>query len=139
MKIAFVDTSIVLRLVLGEEDSYLKLKKYDAVYASELMRVEALRAIDRLRIRSSWTEKEVATYVRLFCAVSAAITFIPLQQPILRRAADSFPTLVKTLDALHLSTAILAQLQLDEQLLFLTHDKKQGLAAQACGMEAEGW
>lgn len=139
MKIAFVDTSIVLRLILGEVHPYQELKDFDVLYASELVRVEAMRAIDRLRIRSNWTEEEVATYVRLFCAVSAAITFIPLQKPILRRAADSFPTLVKTLDALHLSTALLAQLQLDEPLLFLTHDKRQGIAALASGMEAEGW
>lgn len=138
-KLAFLDTSIVLRHILGEAHSYPKLESFGKLYASELMRVEALRAIDRLRIQNKWFEEEVATRVRLLNAVCAAINIIPLQSAILRRASDPFPILVRTLDALHISTALLAQLQLEGPLLFLTHDRKQGLAVVASGMEADGW
>jgi predicted nucleic acid-binding protein len=138
-ELAFLDTSIVLRHILGESHSYPHLERFASLYASELMRVEALRSIDRLRIQNNWPQEEVATRVRLLTAVNAAINFIPIQSPILRRAAEPFPTLVQTLDAIHIATSLLAQLQLNKPLLFLTHDKQQALAAQAAGLEAEGF
>ncbi len=136
---AYLDTSIILRHILGEPHPYPHLEGFGMLYASELMRVEALRAIDRLRIHNRWPQKEVATRVRLLTAVAAAINIVPLQTPILRRAAEPFPTLVRTLDAIHIATALLAQLQLNTPLVFLTHDKQQGIAAEAAGLESEGY
>lgn len=139
MNLAFVDTSVVLRQVLGERGAYPRLEKFDKLYASELMRVEALRTIDRLRIQNAWPQEEVALRVRLLAAVSALINLVPIQQPILRRASEPFQTIVGTLDAIHISTAVLAQEQLKKSLLFLTHDERQGFAAEAAGLEAQGF
>ncbi len=139
MKIAFLDTSVVLRHILGERGAWSGLDKFTRLYASELMRVEALRVIDRLRIQSRWPEKEVALRVRLLTATSAAINVIAIQPTILRRAAEPFPTIVGTLDAIHIATALLAEHQLKKPLLFLTHDVRQGTAAQAAGLQAEGF
>lgn len=139
MKSAFLDTSILLRHILGEPDAYQKLERFDKIYASELNRVEALRTIDRLRIQNRWPQEEVALRIRLLTAVSASMEIIPLQPAILRRASDPFPTTVGTLDALHIATALLIQTQLNKTLLFLTHDIRQGHAAVASGLEAEGF
>lgn len=139
MTLAFVDTSVVLRRILGERGAYTGLDALERLYGSELLRVEALRTIDRLRIQDAWPEKEVAVRVRTLTAVSAAVNFIALDLPILRRAAEPFPTIVGTLDAIHIATALLAQEQLKKPLLFLTHDRRQGLAAQAAGLQAEGF
>lgn len=139
MKIAFLDSSILLRIILGEPNPYLHLEKIKNLYTSELLRIEVLRTIDRLRILNTWTPEEVAIRIRLFTALSAAIEFIPVQPPILRRATEPFPTIVGTLDAIHIATALLTQDQLKKPLLFLTHDSKQGVAAQAAGLNAEGF
>lgn len=139
MKYAFLDTSIVLRHILGEPHSYPGIEKFKKLFASELVRVEALRAIDRLRIRNAWPEEEVATRVRLLTAVGSVIHMIALQPPILHRASEPFSTIVGTLDALHISTALLTELQVGEPMLFLTHDRRQGLAAEVAGMETKGW
>ncbi|MBI5298790.1 MAG: type II toxin-antitoxin system VapC family toxin [Deltaproteobacteria bacterium] len=139
MKPSFLDTSILLRHILGEPNAYQKLKQFDKIYASELTRVEALRTIDRLRIQNRWPQEEVALRIRLLTAFSASVEIIPLQPAILRRASDPFPTTVGTLDALHIATALLIQIQLNKSLLFLTHDTRQGLAAVASGMDAEGF
>ena len=73
MKSAFLDTSILLRHILGEPDAYQKLERFDKIYASELNRVEALRTIDRLRIQNRWPQEEVALRIRLLTAVSASM------------------------------------------------------------------
>ena len=139
MKIAFLDSSILLRHILKEEGAYPHIEKFQKVYASELLRIEVLRTIDRFRIRYSWDQEEIATRIRLLTALSAGMEFVALQSPILRRASEPFPTVVGTLDALHIATALLTQIQTDKELLFLTHDKKQGLAASAAGLSAEGF
>lgn len=137
--IAFTDTSVVLRLVFGERGAHEGVHKFSKIYASELLRVEALRALDRLRVQNSWPEAEVAQRVRILTAVCAFISFIPIQAPILRRASEPFPTIVGTLDAIHLASALLAEGQLKKPILFLTHDSRQGLAAIASGLRAEGF
>ena len=50
------------------------------------------------------------------------------------RAAEPFPTLVRTLDAIHLASALLAREQIPD-LRFATHDDELGLAARAVGFD----
>ena len=135
----YLDTSIILRHILGEPGVYPKLNAFEKHFSSELMVIEARRAIDRLRILKNWQSEEIALRVQLLTEFEEAISMIPLQATILRRAAEPFPTVVGTLDALHIASALLAQVHVQSSLSFLTHDKRQGLAAQASGLKAEGW
>lgn len=139
MRIAVLDTSVLLRRMLGERGSYPFHTKFDKAYASELVRVESLRCLDRLRIQETWPQEEIATRARLLVAACAFIHFVPLEPPVLRRASEPFPAVVGTLDAIHIATALLLQGQLKKPLVFLTHDKRQGLAAQAAGLQADGF
>ncbi|MFH0800141.1 MAG: PIN domain-containing protein [Pseudomonadota bacterium] len=139
MNTAFLDTSIVLRHILGERGARAGLEKFDKLYASEILRVEALRALDRLRISGRWPEEEVALRVRLLTATGAAISWVPIQPAILRRASEPFPTVVGTLDAIHIATALLLREQIKKQFIFLTYDLRQGIAAEAAGLEASGF
>ncbi|MBI2345303.1 MAG: PIN domain-containing protein [Deltaproteobacteria bacterium] len=137
--IAYLDTSVVLRQVLDEPGAFVGLRTIEVAYANELVRVEALRSIDRLRILNAWPNAEVVARIRALIAILAPVREIPIQPPILRRAADPFPTIVGTLDAIHIATALLTQEEVGKPLLFLTHDRTQGIAAEAAGMTAEGF
>ncbi|MCU0723319.1 MAG: hypothetical protein MUC63_06855 [Planctomycetes bacterium] len=48
------------------------------------------------------------------------------------------PTVVKTLDALHLASAMLFRENRAEEVVFATHDGRQSLAARALGFRCEG-
>ncbi len=134
----FLDTSIVLRLILGEAHSFKGLSKFENLFASELLRVEAFRAIDRMRIQHVWDAQEVAERIESYSAVAQKIDFVPLQPSILKRASEPYPTILRTLDALHLATVLQIQSELHRELLFITHDSRQGIAAKACGLKVEG-
>ena len=56
---------------------------------------------------------------------------------ILVRATEPFPTLLGTLDAIHLASALLAREQLPG-LTFATHDPALGTAAMAVGFAVAG-
>ena len=135
--IAYVDASVLLRLVLGEPGRLAKWREVETAVSSALAEVEVVRTLDRLRVRAELTPEETAdrrgTAYRLLEAVSLA----DVSTPILRRAADPFPTPLGTLDAIHLATA-LAWRDARREVVVATHDAQLALAARACGFEVIG-
>jgi hypothetical protein len=54
------------------------------------------------------------------------------------RAPDPFPLPVRTLDAIHLSTAMAWRDSYEQEIVFATHDKALGKAARAMGFLVAG-
>ena len=133
----YVDTSVLLRIVLSERGALRSWRRIERPVSSEIIRVESLRTLDRARLRSGLDNDEVA--IRRSAILDQLETFdlIPLQRAVLARAADPFPTLVRTLDALHLASATLIRERYDG-LRFATHDRELAAAARALGFEVIG-
>jgi hypothetical protein len=66
-----------------------------------------------------------------------AFDLIRVDRNILARAAEPFPTVLGTLDALHLSSALAIRPQVRD-LVFATHDRELALAASAMGFAVVG-
>ena len=58
--IAYLDASVVLRLVMGEPSSLADRKRFSGAVASALTEVECLRTLDRLMRTSNLTTDELA-------------------------------------------------------------------------------
>lgn len=135
----FVDSSVILRLILGEKAFYADLEKADQVYISEILKVECYRNIDRLRLtEAQWNDQQTALRLNILQDILVKTEEIPLNKKILQRASESFPTAIKTLDAIHLASAIQLREHLKKPFLFITHDRQQSIAAMACGFETAG-
>ena len=104
--IVYLDTSVVLRVLLGEPDPTDAWGKWEKAYSSALWRVEALRTVDRLRLTHEITDTEVADLVRDVQTINDTLAIYPLNDRIMQRASETFPTVVGTLDAIHLASAI---------------------------------
>jgi hypothetical protein len=102
---------------------------------SELMRVEALRTLDRLRVLGALTLPQLASLVTELREIVAGFEQVSLCPEILERATGSFPAPVGTLDAIHLATALLWVDHHRQPLAFLTHDRQLAATAAACGLE----
>lgn len=133
----YVDTSILLRVVLGEPGALREWSRIDSAFASELIRVEALRTIDRARIRLQLGDDEVAERRSDILNALDGFDVIRLDRAVLDRAAEPFPTLLGTLDAIHLASAILAR-EDHADLIFATHDAELGRGARAVGFRVIG-
>lgn len=133
----YLDTSVPLRVLFHEPNPLALWAKWDKAYSSSLWRVEALRTVDRLRLSGDLSDREVADLVRDIRIIHETLAIQPLNDSILERASESFPTVVGTLDALHLSTA-LATREFEKLDLFLTHDFQLGTAARSVGFEVLG-
>ena len=136
--IAYLDTSALLRLVLREQDALVELFSADSLVSSELLAVESLRAIDRLRARGSLSTEEAVLIRGTVTQWLEAVDLVLVQPPVLARASEPFPTPIGTLDALHLSTALVWQDREHRPLVMATHDGGLALAARSFGFEVLG-
>jgi predicted nucleic acid-binding protein len=136
--IAYLDTSALLRLVLREPGGLEELRSCESLVSSELLAVESLRTIDRLRLQSTLSTEDAASRRAVVLEWLEAVDLVLLRHPILTRASEPLPTPLGTLDALHLATALVWQDRTRQSLTMATHDRDLGLAARSFGIDVLG-
>ena len=134
----YLDTSTVLRVLLRQPKSLAIWAAWERAYTSELLRVEACRVIDRLRLEGVLDDDGVADARGELARIESVMASIPLSRPVVERASLPMATVVKTLDALHLASAMLLRERLRIALVFATHDPQQARAARALGFDCIG-
>jgi predicted nucleic acid-binding protein len=136
--IAYLDTSALLRLVLGEPGALDVLRSCEALVSSELLAVESLRTIDRLRLQGTLSAEEAASRRATTTEWLEVVDLVLLQRSILARASEPFPIPLGTLDALHLATALVWQDRMHQAIVMATHDRDLALAGRSFGLEVLG-
>ena len=136
--IVYLDASVVLRILLRQPKRLAAWGRWEAAYSSELLGIETRRVIDRLRVQAALNDHELADVHHDLTRIERAIGAIPLTRPVLHRAALPMPTAVKTLDAIHLASALLLRERRIASLTFATHEPQQLRAARALGFECLG-
>jgi predicted nucleic acid-binding protein len=136
--ILYIDTSVILRILFQQTPTLKQWANWTRAYTSELMGVEARRTIDRLRLAKEINDAQVATAHGSLMKIEKMLDIVILNRPVLNRAAKPMATSLKTLDALHLATALLLQEQREPALVFATHDSAQSTAARALGFTVIG-
>lgn len=138
---AFLDTSIILARLFNQtpqlpDDEWNSLEN---PHASELVRVESCRVIERQKLDSGWSDHVFAESLFALETMLSGITLVSLDAQILSRASQPFGVRLKTLDALHLSTALLVCRQdLEIPWTFFAHDEQLKTAARACALQVKG-
>jgi hypothetical protein len=135
--ITYLDASVILRRALGQPGP-LKLEGVGATASSSLTRVECLRVIDRLRFQG---EVDEAVQLDLRGVVFRALdtcSVIEVGPIVLDRASLPFPLPIKTLDAIHLASALILRENSEESVRFATHDRILAKASRAMGFEVLG-
>lgn len=135
----YVDTSALLRVVLGEPGALnQELRAAGLLISSELLAVESRRTIDRLHRLGGLTPETAADRLDVVSEWLEAVDLVLLRAPVLARAGDPLPSPLGTLDALHLATALVWRERMDQPLTVATHDAALGLAARAFGLPVLG-
>ena len=134
----YLDTSVVLRILTGQSGAWDGWAQWESAYSSDLLGLEARRTLDRMRLEGALDDEAVAGAQEGLALIEASIGRIPLSRLLLARAALPMAVVVKTLDAIHLASALrLAELR-RKPVLFVTHDAKQALAARTLGLSCAG-
>ncbi|MBV8138623.1 MAG: PIN domain-containing protein [Deltaproteobacteria bacterium] len=136
--IAYVDASVLLRVVLRQPNALPEWNQIDRGVSSALVTTESLRTLDRLRLRAQLSDSELAPRRQAVLAVIASLELVEIDETVLDRAAQPMPTELGTLDAIHLASALLFRERTGEELTMATHDRALALGAQAHGIRVLG-
>lgn len=134
----YADTSAVLRLLFGEPGPALSPARGDRVVSSELLEVEASRAIERQRLTGALTDEETALKRKELTDLVAMLDLMPMDRAVIDRARAPFGLNVRALDALHVGSAEVLAAEIGEPIEFWTHDERQRLAALSRGLTVCG-
>lgn len=134
----YAESSAILAWLLGEavgEVARHHLVGAESVFTSSLTLVECERALIRARILEEVAEAELADRRRILAKASAHWHRVPLRDEILDRAKRPFPDEpVRTLDAIHLASALVARSAVPDVAL-LTLDRRIREASVGLGFE----
>ena len=123
----YLDSSAIVKLVLPEAESAAlrrELTEHRERCSSALARVEVMRAVRRAGAPGETLRRAEDTLER--------IVLIPLDEPILRAAATVGSGNLRSLDAIHLTTA----LSVDGVTAMATYDQRLAGAATVAGLPA---
>lgn len=97
-----------------------------------------VRAVHRLRLEGRCDDLGLARLVAEIGRLCRMLHVVALTEGILDAAGGPFPTVVGTLDAIHLATAVRVRAHTGAATTFLTHDVQQATSARALGFPVEG-
>jgi len=134
----YLDSSAVLRVLLRQPDPLSVWRRWERAYSSELLGLEARRVVDRLRLEAALDDEGLAQAHEDLRGIERSVGKVAVTWTVLRRAALPMPTVVKTLDSIHLASALLLAERRGVSVVFATHDGQQAIAARALGFECVG-
>lgn len=134
----YIDSSVLLRKLLNERNAIKTFPETNSLVSSALLRVECLRVLDRLRFKHSIKDAQVVERHTHLFSILERVELIDISPDILDFACQPFPTTIRTLDAIHISSAILWKRFKKQDITIFTHDIEMGLAARAFGLPVIG-
>jgi PIN domain len=134
----YAESSAVLAWLLDEPTAptiRASLASADLVLTSDLTLIECQRAIIRLVSLGQSTEAEAADNRARLHQTAAHWTFLTIDRDIVARASHPFPVEpIRTLDALHLASVLVARTAVPEVVL-LSLDNRVRTCAYAFGFQ----
>jgi predicted nucleic acid-binding protein len=133
----YVDSSVILRHILnGDPALGAAASSADVVGSSDLLVIECQRVLQRERMAGHLDDGQYSQAVLLLEAIVERLLIIELGPAVKRRAAGPFPTVLGTLDAIHLASALLWQeTEPETDLRIVTQDRRLALCARSLGLK----
>lgn len=130
--IVYLDTSVILRIVLKEPDQLGSWNEISHGVTSELSVAECHRVLYRLNASGRLTDSAFPLALNYADQILLRLTIVNVTAELIQTAAGPLPGALGTLDALHLVSAMNFRERLkDDQppLFFGTHDQALAVAA----------
>jgi predicted nucleic acid-binding protein len=136
--IAYLDSSVVLRVVLGQRGRLKEWMDIEEGVASAMVGVECFRTLDRLRLSRRLDDERLVARREAVYRMMGEISVVEPGRAVLDRASMPLPAPLGTLDAIHLATALLWRERESAEIVMATHDGALAAAARASGLPVVG-
>ena len=132
----YVDSSVILRYLLTSSTEFERVREFERVGSSELLFIECHRVLHRYRLEAMITDEQLEEAVTYFNELYERLHIFDMSPPVKKRASETFPTVIGTLDAIHLATASIWANQEPGPLVVFTFDGQMRRCAQSMGLHA---
>lgn len=122
----YLDTSVALAYLLAEDRCPPSSFWDEELFSSRLLEYEVWTRIHARQL--------TATHSQAVRALLDGVAFVEMIPSVLSRALEPFPVPVRTLDALHLASAVFLRAQ-GESVTIATYDGRLGTAARHLGFQ----
>lgn len=132
----YIDSSAVLRNIFNADHAYKEYNQFDKIGSSELLIIECNRVIDRYRLEKLLNDEQIAAAKENLKIIIDGIYIIDMNESVKTRSSNSFPTIIGTLDSIHISTALLwKEFNNVDTITIISHDKQMNTCARALGFK----
>ena len=136
----YIDSCVLVRIITGQNRPLPGWDRITSPLSSALIEVETPRAIDRLRRAGELTDAQAASAAARGREALRTFRIMDIDPPVRLRAGGPFAVPVRSLDAIHLASALLwREANPDEDFVMATHDERVAKAAKAHGLNVVGW
>lgn len=141
MRAVYVETSALARAYLHDDATTRaalseSIGSADSVVTSALTAVELRRAVAQVTTSGRVQHGRADEALHRALEVIARADVIPLDELVLARAGGAFPLAIRTLDALHVATALEVQFRREvTTLVMMSRDKRVRDVATAVGLQ----
>ena len=130
----YVDSSVVLAYLLSSDRGFERVHEFDIIGSSELLHIECQRVLHTYRLMGMLTDSELEQAVSYFLELYDGIRIFEMTTSVKSRSSETFPTVVGSLDAIHLSTALLWAARDAGPCMVFTYDTQMKTCAHSLGM-----
>lgn len=131
----YLDSTVVLRQLLGTGKCWKGWGKWEKAYASMLLRTECNQAANRMRASGKIDDMQRARLGTWIETVCSSVTQIPVTDGVLRRACEPLPANPGILRSIHLATMLELQAAHGVTCAIATDDEILAQAAASLGFE----
>ncbi len=134
--VGYLDSSVLLRNILLGDTGIEQVFESDQVVSCELLEIECRRVLHRYRLQGNLDDDGFVEAVKRLDEVLEGVSIIQLSQKVKKRSSEAFPVVIKTLDAIHLSSALIfKEARPAEFLHIFSYDNGMNRCARALGFQ----
>lgn len=131
--VGYLDSSVALRHLLLGDISIKHVMEYPRIISSELLKIECFRVFHRCRMEKDFDDSGFTSARERLENLLESVELLELSPAVKQRSLESFPVSLKTLDALHLSSALLFAVEASEDIVVFSYDTNMNRCARALG------
>ncbi|HZN92099.1 MAG TPA: type II toxin-antitoxin system VapC family toxin [Myxococcales bacterium] len=140
MKALYLETSALAQAYLEDRPevhaALHSARRGCRVYTSQLTEVEVRRALLHAQREGEVSAADAAKALGAVLRLLQHVDVMPLTHAVLARAGDAFPSPIRSLDAIHVATAVLVHQRREvEEMVMFSRDNRVRDNASALGMQ----
>jgi hypothetical protein len=131
----YLDSSAIIRFLTQTPEFFREFSEPQVFATAEITEIECFRTFDKLRLMGELSDDELIVAKEDLKDLLASADIIQMDHEVLTAAKAPYSMVIRSLDAIHIATALEWQRELKEPVTIFSHDKRMNQLARYVGLE----